>query len=172
MQLRDDMCLDSAVRTLADIVRPAVDADDVHAREQLEVVIGLLSLMRERQALAWRYDLDELARLLDFSRALAALDARGADGALQTLAVMGTEVLSRAQAGPDEVRQASRALREASGALAAALYADGEPELRARVQRLVLDNAAEQLTRERAWFAPQGWELDPAALPPIETLLK
>lgn len=172
MQLRDDLCLDSAVRTLADIVRPAVDAADVHAREQLEVVIGLLSLMRERQALAWRYELDELTRLLDLSRALAALDARGADGPLRTLAALGNDVLRRAQAGPDEVRQASRALREASGALAAALYADGEPELRARVQRLVLDHAAEQLTRERAWFAPQGWELDPTALPPIDELLK
>ncbi len=172
MQLRDDLCLDSAMRTLTDIVRPAVDADDVHAREQLEVVIGLLSLMRERQALAWRYDLDELARLLEFSRALAALDARGVDGPLRTLATLGAEVLSRAQAGPDEVRQASRALREASGALAAALYAESEPELRARVQRLVLDNAAEQITRERAWFAPQGWELDPTALPRIDELLK
>lgn len=172
MQLRDDVSLDAAIGTLKDIVLPALDPANAHAQEQLQVVIGLLSLMAARRGIAWRYDLDELSRLVPFCRALAAMGSEHSAEALAWLTTSAADVLTRAGAGPDEVLQSIRALREASGALVSALYRDGDGALRARLSRLVLDHADAQLLRERAWLAPQGWETQPETLPDIETLLK
>jgi len=54
-----------------------------------------------------------------------------------------------------------RALREASGALVTALYSEGDAARRSAVMQAVLAHAEAQLLRERAWFAPQGWEPRP-----------
>lgn len=172
MQLRDDLALATAIGTLRDIVAPALAADDAHAAEQLQVVIGLLSLMAARRGELWRFDVDELTRLVPFCRGLAALAPEHSGEALTWLTATGEDVLARAQAGPDEVLRAIRALRAASGALITAVYQEGDDGRRAALAQLVLEHADAQLLRERAWLAPQGWETRPAALPDLDALLK
>ena len=167
MQLRADIQLQSVIRALTEVVLPAVDSGNALAVEQTQVVIGMLQLMAARLPLQFRYDCDELTRLLALCRALQAHD----NGALRNAIHAGAEVLDRAQAGPDEVLQAIRELRALSGAVITAIYSDGDDAAREQVAREVLAHAEQQLLRERAWALPQGWESQPESFPPIEDLL-
>ncbi len=168
MQMREDIQLKTAIRALTEVVMPAVDPDNALAVEQLQVVLGTLQLMAARLPLRFRYDCDELARLLELGHALGDKD----ESALTKASNNAAQVLARAQAGPDEVLGAIRALRVLSGALITEVYRDGDETQRKRVTQLVLAHADEQLLRERAWVAPQGWEIQPESLPAIEELLK
>ena len=86
MQLRADIQLQTAIRALTEVVAPAVDAGNALAVEQLQVVIGMLHLMAVRLPLQVRYDCDELARLLELSKALSAeLDDDGHQGTISAL---------------------------------------------------------------------------------------
>jgi hypothetical protein len=167
MQLREDIQLKSVIRALSEVVLPAVDSNNALAIEQTQVVIGMLQLMAARLPLQFRYDCDELARLLELCRALATYD----DGTLASATDAGAAVLARAQAGPDEVLLAIRQLRTLSGALITARYGDGDELTRTDISQRVLAHADQQLLRERAWVAPQGWEIQPETLPAIEDLL-
>lgn len=167
MQLRQDIQFKSVIRALTDVILPAVDSSNALAVEQTQVVIGMLQLMAARLPMQFRYDCDELARLLELCRTLEAHD----DGTLAAASRAGAEVLARAQAGPDEVLHAIRELRRLSGELITDTYRDGDDAVRAHVSQQVLAHADQQLLRERAWVAPQGWETQPEALPAIEDLL-
>ncbi len=173
MQLRPDVAIPAMIKSLTDVVLPAVDSDNALAVEQLQVTIGLLGLMAARLPLEFAYDRDELERLLGLSRDL--LEAGGAEAAesaaLQDALALGADVHARAAADPREVLDAVRALRATSGALIGTLTAAADESLRQRVKELVTSHAGEQLLRERAWVAPQGWEARPEAVPPIEELL-
>ena len=176
MQLRADIQLQTAIRALTEVVAPALDTSNALAVEQLQIVIGMLHLMAVRLPLQVRYDCDELTRLLELSAALtSAIDQ---DGRAQILAPLmaasskGAAVLTRAQADPADILQAIRDLRTRTGALITAVYRDGSDAARGRVTTLVLAHADQQLLRERAWFAPMGWESQPEGLPAIADLLK
>ena len=122
MQLREDLQLQTVIRALTEVVMPAVDSGNALAVEQLQVVIGMLHLLAARLPLRFRYDCDELARLLELCKALSANE----DSALARASVAGAAVLARAQADPAEVLQAIRELRSLSGALITAIYRDGD----------------------------------------------
>lgn len=171
MQLRSDLALPAMIKSLSEVVLPAVDPQNQPAIEQLQVTIGLLNLLAKRLPLEFRYDRDELDRLLGFARALAVID--GADGAatqaLATGIARGSDVLDRARATPQDVLESIRDLRRTAGALVTATYTAGDTSQRHAVQALVLAHADDQLLRERAWLMSQGWEAGP--LPDIHDLL-
>jgi hypothetical protein len=175
MDLRPALQLKSAIRALTDVVLPAIDPGNKLAQEQARLTIGMLHLALQRLPLAFRYDLDELSRLLDLAAALS--DHAGAHPQAQEIArelapliAQGKAVRARALADPAELQASSLALRERIGPLVTALTQDRSgPDLKP-VSTLVMEHAKAQLLRDRAWLAPQGWE--PAgSLPDIETLL-
>lgn len=170
MQLRPDTALRATIRSLTDVVLPAVDPTNLPAVEQLQIAIGLLTLIAERLPLEFRYDCDELERLVVFARSLAEV-APVESSMLNGDADEAVKVLARAHASPAEVLGAIRRLRETTGAVIGAAYAAGAPDDRERLAALVLSHADAQLTRERAWLLPQGWEPNPDALPSIASLL-
>ncbi len=174
MQLRADVALASAVKSLTDVVLPAVDPDNAPALEQLQVVIGLLSLLAARLPLEFDYDRDELERLCAFGEALVQATASAAPAETATLAgvnARASAVLDRARATPRELLDAIRDVRVATASVVGAAYVASAPATRGRLARLVRDHARAQLERERAWVKPQGWEADPSLIPEIETLL-
>ena len=46
--------------------------------------------------------------------------------------------------------------------------ASADPVLRRRIEAAVLVASKSLLDAQRSWFLPQGWEPDPAVVPPIE----
>jgi hypothetical protein len=172
MQLRPEISIHAMIKSLTDAVLPAVDPSNKLAVEQLQLTIGLLSMMEQRLPLEFKFDCDELRRLLAFADELKTHTAGNAAFAeFSASADAGADVLRRAQADPAEVLAAVRRLRASGGALAAAAYREGGSATRAAIMKSVLSMSGEQLLRDRAWVSPQGWEPRPQDVPPITDLL-
>lgn len=153
----------------------AVDPHNKLAVKQSQLVVGMLSLMARQLPVQFKFDCDELERLLASAKRMRELPA--GDGkvkaALERLAERGqmaADVLERVKLDPAEVLAAIRALREAMGAIVCMLGATADTAAQLKVERIVLDLSKEQLLRDRAMLVMQGFERDPAALPSLESL--
>jgi len=177
MQLRPAIQIQSVVKAMSDVILPALDPANPLAQEQARLCIGHLSVIAARLSLQYRYDCDELGRLLALARSVQQLPGADAlaprsltsvaDGARR-----GEDVLARARAEPGELVEAVQALRAlTSQLLQEAFENDPSGRVSDELQRLVMDASREQLLRERAWLKVQGWEPDPDGIPAIETLL-
>lgn len=176
MDLRPSLQLPAMIKAMTDVVIPALDPENRMAQEQARLVVGMLGLMSARLPLMFAYDRDELGRYLSLSASLleqmnGKASALAAAKELETCAAQGAEVLDRARAEPGELEAAVLGLRAKVSALVRSVYEEGDPAIRGAVSRAVLTASKDQLDRERAWLIPQGWEADPAALPPIEKLI-
>ena len=176
MQSRPDIQIKSILKAMTDVVLPAVDPQNKLAQEQARLCMGLLGIMAKQLPLQFSFDCNELARMSAYSAELQRISSGGTEtsdalAALKTATRSADATLERAQASPQDVEQAVRSLREATGSLVSSVFRDGDVAVQGQVQRATLDMSREQLLRDRAWVVAQGWEADPKALPPIEELL-
>lgn len=176
MQLRSGIQLASIIKSMSDVVIPAIDPANTLALEQSRLILGLLALMRRQLPLQFDFDRDELQRLLDCAKAVAdqRVTAPAAQAAQQTLAAASRSAaiaLDACRMPPTALTDAVRGLRAALGGVVSALAADGADAAGHRIERLIIDMSRAQLLRDRALVKQQGWEPDPAAVPEIETLL-
>jgi len=176
MQLRPDIQITSMIKAMSDVILPAVDPNNKLAVEQSQLVIGMLSLMARQLPIQYRFDVDELGRLLDAARRMqaATTSAPAAASALTALSQAektGSEVLERCRLDPAELLGAIRALHSGLSGVVCALGGGDDTAAQVRAERVVLDMAKEQLIRDRAMLVMQGFERDPAAVPAIEKLL-
>lgn len=177
MQMRPAIQIQSMMKSLTDVVLPALDPTNKLAQEQGRLILGMLNLMSKQLPLQYRFDCDELARLTAFASDLQSVavggeQTRSALAELEGVHAQARDLLDRARVAPDSIEQAVRSLRAATGAVVTGVYRDGESNAQHRVEGAVLAMSREQLLRDRAFVAAQGWEPDPAALPPIEDLLR
>jgi hypothetical protein len=165
--------LQAAVRAMEEVVIPALDPEHPLAREQAHLVARYLALFSQRLNFIGARNRFELQRYLEIARDLQG-DARTVSAAIG-------EALDRAIADGmalhDEVSALPSQWQAAARELAAVLTAlvrtvsTGDPIQRRRIEERVLDGSRQLLEMQRAWFLPQGWELDPDALPQIQALL-
>ena len=167
MQIQPDLALQAVLKSLTEVIAPAVDPGDKMAQEQIGLVIGLLTLVKSRLPIAFGYSCDELARLTKLAEAI--LPAAGSE-TLRVALDRGASTLERAQASPGDLNTAIGALRSAIGDAASTLPARSDAAGRAAV-RALLDASSAQLLRERSWVSMQGWESDPGSLPDLEMLI-
>lgn len=176
MELRPALQLKTAIKSLTDVVLPAIDPDNKLAQEQAHLVVAMLNLAVQRMPLMYRYDRDELARALAFADRLRN-EAGGLPGIAEALhalargAETGADVLDRARAEPGELEAANADLKEKAGALLTSIYSTGQFEKLTHINAIVMAHTREQLLRERSWLINQGWEPDPGSIPAIETLI-
>ncbi len=176
MQLRSALQIQTIVRAMTDVVLPATDPSNKLALEQGQLIVGMLNLMALQLPLQFRFDCDELSRLLAFSDELRRR-GKGEGGIMAALSELadatrvGADVLERARAEPHEVVDAVRLLRGTSSAAVQAVFADGDAATQAAIQEAVLRMSEEQILRDRSWVITQGWEPDPKSIPQIESLL-
>jgi len=163
MQIRPDLALQAVLKSLTEVIAPSVDPHDKMAREQVSLVIGLLTLIADRLPHTHAYDCDELGRLIQLAQNIVpAADSQALSSAIV--------VLERAKASPGDLVATIAALRSAIGDAAAGLASRKDTIGRAAV-RALLDASSAQLLRERSWVLMQGWENDPSSIPEIETLI-
>lgn len=171
MQMRADIQIRSMIKAMKDTVLPALDPENKLAQEQARLVLGMLALMRRQLPIQFRFDCDELERLIDLSQALRALDIDPMDEELIGEEAHALNVLDGARSNPADVLASIRHLRCVIGQRVTRLYALADSESRARLKELVVNVSREQLLRDRSLLLQQGWEPEPDALPAIETLL-
>lgn len=176
MQMTPEVQIRSAVKALTDVVLPAVDPNNKLAQEQARLVIGMLNLMGEQLPFRYRFDRDELNRLVAYSRKIQ-LAARGGEATTSAVTQLSAatnaaqKALDGAITTPEALVDAVRTMRAATGEVVTQAYRDGDTDCRGAVRDLVLELSQAQLLRERSMYLAQGWEPDPKAIPPIATLL-
>lgn len=176
MQLRADIQIKSILKAMADVVLPAVDPGNQLAQEQARLCMGLLDLMARQLPMQYRFDVDELGRLIGLAGELNAavaknpIDAATAQALAKTIE-QGQGVYARAQADPAEVLEALRALRATTSAVVTQVCTDEKRADLQAVEKMVMASSHEQLLRDRSWLLAQRWEPNPEALPAVETLL-
>ncbi|MBA4285496.1 MAG: hypothetical protein C0434_08195 [Xanthomonadaceae bacterium] len=176
MELRPSFQIPALIKSLTDVVLPAVDPANKLAQEQGQLIVGMLHLMAQRLPLQYRYDRHELGSYVALSdqlvtQAAAIAEAGAARQALIEAAADGRALLARAGAEPGELEAANGLLRERVGALITAAAATADTAALREVNATVMAHAEAQLLRERAWIALQGWEGPSAGLPAVETLI-
>ncbi len=177
MQMHPSLQIQSMIKALTDVVLPAVDPANKLAQEQARLVVGTLNLMAQQLPLRFRFDCDELSRLLQLADVLRKA-AQGGAGTAACVERMGraataaSRALEQAQAGPDAIGQAIRDLRAVTSQVVRSAYVECEGAALKRVEGAVLASSKEQLLRDRSWVLAQGWEPDPEAVPKIRNLLE
>jgi len=169
MEMRPQLQIQTIIKALIEDVLPALDQNNQLAMQSAQLAIGTLTLISQHLPLEYRYDCDELTRLVDTADTL---QAHAADNALADTAKKARDVLARARAEPGEILGAIHEMRAATADTVRAVYAHGNEAAQAAVQSTVLAMSKDQLLRDRSWLLMQGWEPDPKAVPAIDTLLK
>lgn len=176
MQLRSEIQIASMIKAMKDVVIPALDSGNRLAMEQSQLIVGMLNLMASQLPIQFQFDRDELGRLTGSLAALAAICAEAP--ALQATAARlheqqtaAADLHARCSVDPAELTAAVRALRATVGAVVVEAGQQAPVATAERIEGVVLALSREQLLRDRAIVAPQGWEADPAAVPPIRELL-
>lgn len=176
MQMRPQLQIQTVIKAMMEDVLPALDQTNQLAMQSAQLTIGTLHLIAQHLPLEYRYDCDELARLLETAKTLKE-QAEGGEQtgkalkALSQAGLVGADVLRRARAEPTEIVDAVRLLREAAAQTVRAVYAEAEEPVQAAVEKTVLAMSKDQLLRDRSWLLMQGWEPDPKAVPAIDSLL-
>lgn len=176
MEIRPSLMIPAMVKAMTDTVLPALDPDDKLANEQARLVVGMLQLMAARLPLLARYDRAELRHYVRLAGRVGEESRGGAKTteAVRDLATAASEAettLEDGAADPADVERALFDLRARVGALVRAVAEDGGERSRSAVRRTIVDASRSEIERARAWILPQGWEGNPASLPPIEQLL-
>ncbi|VVQ15410.1 hypothetical protein [Pseudomonas fluorescens] len=173
MQMRPEVQIQSILKAMRDTVVPALDPNNKLAQEQAKLIMGMLALMQKQMPVQFRFDCDELERLIGFSHEMQALSIGAAEAvdALQQDGEMARKILAGAQASPAHVLGAVKKLRSTIGSAVTHLFSAADAAGQAKLKKLVLTVSREQLLRDRSLLLTQGWEPDPAKVPDIESLL-
>ena len=176
MQMRPEIQITSVIKAVKDVLIPAIDPNNKLAVEQAQLVIGLLSLLASQLPVQFRFDRDELARLLATAESLTAVPANDAKlataiGELAASQTAGASILEHCRVDPAILVNSVRELRQKVGAVVSAAAGTSDVATQLRIEKIILDLSKEQLLRDRSLMKPQGWEPDPAALPAIAELL-
>ncbi len=157
----------AAARALEEVVAPALDAEQPLAVEQCRLVSQYLRFAAERVDLRYdlaRFDLDHYLRMgAAVLERLAPLGCPAPD--LESALGTGRGVLGRPGESPRDLEVATAALRTAVARLARTL---DDEAARAAVAEVVLAASRTHLSVRRGWYLPQGWEPNPASVPPLD----
>ncbi|PBC48242.1 hypothetical protein CJ179_15430 [Rhodococcus sp. ACS1] len=161
--------LRAVIKSLRDVVGPAVDAGDPMAQEQLALSISTLEFLQSRLPRLHARAVFELEHHLRLAKDVLA-ELRGAEAAqdLAKSVEYGDQVI--AVPGVDD-SVLTRATAAIAANLRALLDADIEESARARAERTIIAAMAERITFERAWYLPMGFDPSPLSAPALDDVL-
>jgi hypothetical protein len=164
------------IRSLREVVLPALPNDEMLAIDQANILVGYLGIMAEQHDRVFEYLLVELAEYAELLRAMVE-DAHGAqstgDAVAKARAALGVAapILQMSIPRQGELSALVRSLKESVDELLLAARQDGTPAYRQASSTRVMLQAERQILRERAWFRASGFELEAGQLPSIDDVL-
>lgn len=176
MAATHELRLQSMLRSMNEVIIPAIDKKAQLAVDQANILVGNLRILLDQHDKEYQFRVTELRQYVELVKGLVAVAKGGAD----TDASRNEAATLLARAGPVaelpiptqvELTEQVRALRAAADALTKAAYADGDPAFRKAAGDLVLNAGGEEILRERVWVRKANFEAEPDALPAIEDLL-
>jgi len=174
MQPDTETRLKAMLRSLQDVIIPAIAADKRLAVDQANIVVANIAMLIEQHDMQLHYLIAELRdyraflqALLDYSEVSACQDVQKTQALLADLApALDTELPL-----PDQLAQALTTVKTTVDEQVRQLLDSSDPKTVAAVTRLTFRYARPQLLRERAWVAKAGFELEPEKIPSLEDLL-
>lgn len=165
--------LSAMIRSMNEVVLPAVDAEHPLALEQAGLVVQYLEFLSRRLdylAAKGQFELDHYARLADVLLPTAGEVSPPMAAAMSEALRAEREVRRRSAAPPSELHRRAQRLAMLVSALVRTAE-DGPAEARATIARHVLAASEELTMMQRSWFAPQGWEPESSDLRSVEAAL-
>ena len=169
--------IQSMIRSLEDVVLPAIPDDRKLALDQARIILGNLRLMADQHDKTFRY---ELVELREYARLVANLVAVAQGGSATKTAVEQAKA-SLLAAGPvvelsiprqHELSAFVKSLKSVADALVRGAHEDGAASFRQAAASLVMCQSQDQIARERRWFRAAGFELEPDTLPTLDEILR
>lgn len=155
------------VKTLGDVVAPAIPADDPLAIQELKMTVRYLSFCRDRVNHLYaraRYELTFYAGLTaDCSRLLGATDRERADE-LIALCRSAQALLGQPGAAIEALREHTQALMSR---LTRLLREIADTDTLVKVERAIVRASGEITAFERAWYLPLKLERFPSQVSPL-----
>lgn len=169
--------IQSMIRSLREVVLPALPNDQLLAIDQANILVGYLRIMAEQHDRVFEYLLAELAEYAQLVSALAE-DAEGAESIGEAVAKARSALAKAAPVVRMPIPRQSdlsaliRSLKESADELVLAARQDGTPAFRQASIDRVMQQAERQIRRERSWFRASGFELEAGQLPSIDDVLR
>jgi len=164
-----DIRLKSMMKSIEQIILPAIDAQNSLAQEQAALLLGQLKLLQ----LQWRYNAEYLSICLRDNQAFAReliLVAKGGDRTQQASHQL-VAMLEVASVPSDKLDAFVEQIAAGIDTLLQAISEDGGDSSRSSVGTVVLRYAQEQAKRDRTWFASTGFDPEVASLGSVEDLI-
>jgi hypothetical protein len=146
--------LASIVRSLTEVILPHLPKEASLAQEQVQLCIGHIQIVRAQLDASPAFEREELDDAVALGRALLA--ATGSDAAAGTISLALAAAL-KASKGTD-ARAQRQAIHDAIEDLIGCAAADGNAQRRARISTTILDHERRRVEKDRAWFAPFGFD--------------
>jgi hypothetical protein len=159
------------VKTLNDVVVPAIPADDPLALQELKMVVRYLSFARERVDHLYaraRYELTFYSGLIaQLAESLGKSYAEHAD-AIADLRNRAAALLAQPGAGIDDLRNLNL---EITSTISTILGEVSDAAILARLERAVVLASAEITAFDRSWYAPLKLERFPEQVRPLGSFI-
>jgi hypothetical protein len=147
--------LASIIRSLTDVVLPGLAEDASLAKEQLQLTVGHLSILRAHIEAMSAFESEELEDARQLAKGLIGV----ADGGLNTRAAkMELEAALAPTAGAEHVRDFRKRINCATEKLVRAMSADGTSQCRQRLHEVLIPLQADRALKDRRWFALMGFD--------------
>ncbi|MET0987618.1 MAG: hypothetical protein ABW034_19660 [Steroidobacteraceae bacterium] len=168
--------LQSMLRSMTEVIIPALNRDDQLAHDQAQILLGNLRLLSDQADRTYEYDMVELREYVALLKELTRIVQGGRQTTARKEAALGTLAEAEPIAAlpiPEHQLLAARltGVKAAVDALISAIYADGEPTCRKAAVAVVLSQAASQNRRERAWFRSAGFDSALNEVPSLDEVL-
>ncbi len=167
MEITLDLALSTILRSMTEVILPALDSSNKLAQEQSQLVVGLLTLLSNREPDRLTYTLTELEHYKDLA---VKLNPFWSSDILKSLTATAEELLDKAKGNPDTEVILNKLRREIADI--AGQVSDGTDKAAREARTLILSACSEQQLRERSWLLMQGWETDPSSIPELSELLR
>lgn len=174
MQPDTETRLKAMLRSLREVIIPAIASDEKLAVDQANIVAANIAMLIEQHDMQLHYLIAELRDYRAFLQDLLEISATPASQAVQksrTLLDDLAPALDTKLPLPDELAQALTRVKTAVDEQVQTLLDSSDPQAVAAVTYLTFKYARPQLLRERAWVAKAGFELEPEKIPSLEELL-
>ena len=168
--------LRNLIKSMHEVLLPALDPDHAIAQEQGKLVLGSLHLILSQIDFAHAYEVVEARAMSAHARDLATTLERD-PAALNLVHQIRRDLQAQLAAIENpltplcELQAENSRLREHLHALITAAQASTDLALRRAVERKVLEFGEHQLARERSWVAATNFD-PPGSLPTISAVLK
>jgi hypothetical protein len=169
--------LQSMLRSMIEVVVPAISAEQQLARDQAAIIVANIRVLLDQHDKVYHFLLCELREYRDLLRALQVVSS-SPDSAVKLLSEAEVviepwvnDLLEVALPAQRDLADAVSLLKRQADQWLEILLASDDPALREQASALVLQQSGKQIERERSWLRSSGFDADVGSVPAIDILL-